>query len=420
MFNVTVVDNTNPTITCPGNQNVFADASCNASLPDYTSLASVSDNCDAAPSVTQSPAAGTTINGSGTVQAVTLTVTDASGNSSNCMFNVTVVDNTNPTIPVLLDVNGSCSVVLTAPTTTDNCVGTITGTTLDATTYNTAGTYIVNWSFDDGHGNVISVPQNVIVSGGVSTSTISPVACNSYTAPSGAVYTSSGSFIDTIANASGCDSLITINLTVNNEQVSNFTVTSCLEYTVPSGNQTYTSSGIYVDTIPSSNGCDSIMTIDVTIIAVDTSVTQTGDSLTANANSPATYQWIDCSNGFSVVSGETSQTFTSTYSSDFAVIVTENGCSDTSSCYIVALASLNELSGSNVFIYPNPTSSGNFRVIYDGDLISIEVIDMLGRKIPLTVDLIKGKIEGTTLSKGNYSVQIITSEGVATKRLVVE
>ena len=94
---------------------------------------------------------------------VTLTVTDANGNSSTGTAVVTVEDVTDPVTPVLAGLTGDCSVTATAPTTTDVCAGTITGTTADPLTYNTQGTYSIDWTFDDGNGNVITVPQNVIV-----------------------------------------------------------------------------------------------------------------------------------------------------------------------------------------------------------------------------------------------------------------
>lgn len=44
-----------------------------------------------------------------------------------------------------------------------------------------------------------------------------------------------------------------------------FSVNACESYTVPSGDETYTSSGVYMDTIPNYLGCDSVMTITVNI-----------------------------------------------------------------------------------------------------------------------------------------------------------
>ncbi len=97
IFNVEVVDNTNPVITSiHNNQNVDAGEACEASLPDYTGYIVATDNCDDALDVVQSPVAGTTI--SGTTNSVTLIVTDDAGNTDEVSFNVEVVDNGDPFI----------------------------------------------------------------------------------------------------------------------------------------------------------------------------------------------------------------------------------------------------------------------------------------------------------------------------------
>jgi Trk K+ transport system NAD-binding subunit len=97
------------------------------------------------------------------------------------------------------------------------------------------------------------------------TSTISPTVCSSYTVPSGnATYTTSGVYTDTILNSANCDSIITINLTVG-QNASSITESACDSYTSPSGNDTYTSSGVYMDTLQNINGCDSVITINLTV-----------------------------------------------------------------------------------------------------------------------------------------------------------
>jgi subtilisin-like proprotein convertase family protein len=83
---VTVEDNVDPTITCPADQMVSGDMSGNASMPDFTGLATAMDACGVA-SVTQSPTAATTVSGT---FSTTLTVTDNNGNTANCSFMVTV------------------------------------------------------------------------------------------------------------------------------------------------------------------------------------------------------------------------------------------------------------------------------------------------------------------------------------------
>jgi hypothetical protein len=74
-----------------------------------------------------------------------------------------VKDVTAPAIPTLADVTGECSASVTAPTTSDNCAGTITASTNDPLSYTSQGSYVVTWTFDDGNGNTSVATQNVIV-----------------------------------------------------------------------------------------------------------------------------------------------------------------------------------------------------------------------------------------------------------------
>jgi hypothetical protein len=102
----------------------------------------------------------------GTTHAVTLTVTDDGGLSDSCVSTVTVVDNLAP-VPnaaSLPQVTGQCSATIpAAPTATDNCAGTVTGTTGDPLSYSLQGTYTVTWTFDDGKGNTSTQTQQVVV-----------------------------------------------------------------------------------------------------------------------------------------------------------------------------------------------------------------------------------------------------------------
>jgi gliding motility-associated-like protein len=129
----------------------------------------------------------------------------------------------------------------------------------------------------------------------VSTSSaISPSVCATYTAPDGAIYTQSGLYVAIIPNFAGCDSIITLNLTILPTQSNSVSVTQCDSYTSPLGN-TYNSSSSFTETYSNVNGCDSIVTINLTITNLQNTVAVSAcgnyiSPLGNNYNSSGTYQ----------------------------------------------------------------------------------------------------------------------------------
>ena len=73
----------------------------------------------------------------------------------------------------------------------------------------------------------------------------------------------SGIYVDTLQTLSGCDSIVTMDLTINNTVFTIDSMEACdsVEW---NGNM-YSTSGIYVDTLQTINGCDSIVTMDLTL-----------------------------------------------------------------------------------------------------------------------------------------------------------
>ena len=132
-------DATAPMLTCPANRTVNLNTNCQASLANYTSLATVSDNCTAVASIAraQSPGTGNTVSGVG-ITVMTITATDMVGNSATCVFNVTHADVILPSIACpttqTLQLGASCTGNLpnyaSMATAADNCtpVASITKT----------------------------------------------------------------------------------------------------------------------------------------------------------------------------------------------------------------------------------------------------------------------------------------------------
>ncbi|MCH8332188.1 MAG: T9SS type A sorting domain-containing protein, partial [Bacteroidetes bacterium] len=109
----------------------------------------------------------------------------------------------------------------------------------------------------------------------------------------------------------------------------------------------------YIVSGTDSNGCSGTDDVTVKVTALDTSVTRSGNTLTAN-DTVATYQWISCEN-MTTVAGATSAAFTPTVSGAYAVIVTVGVCSDTSACRTVTLTGgIDVRSNFGVYVYPNP------------------------------------------------------------------
>ncbi len=146
-------------------------------VPDQASLSAVSGQCSAivtAPTadngaVTATTSDPTSYSAQGTY-TVNWTYTNANGTATQTQT-VVVDDTTDPVLPIVDDLTGTCSVTPIAPSTTDNCAGIITATTTSSFPITAIGTTVVTWIFADGNGNSISVNQNIVV-----TDNIAPVA----------------------------------------------------------------------------------------------------------------------------------------------------------------------------------------------------------------------------------------------------
>jgi photosystem II stability/assembly factor-like uncharacterized protein len=131
---------------------------------------------------------------------------------------------------------------------------------------------------------------------------------------------------------------------------------SCKNYISPSGKYIWTKNGTYTDTIRNPIGCDSIISIELIITEVNTSISSLENDLISNATS-ASYQWLDCNNEHSIIQGEKNRFFTPSINGNYAVQVSQDGCVDTSYCYEYNLANnIENHFNENIKIYPNPTS----------------------------------------------------------------
>jgi hypothetical protein len=366
------------------------------SAPATPVLAALTDDC----SVT-AVAPSTTDNCAGTIVGTTsdpLTYTsqgsytinwtfdDGNGNSIVVPQTVTIDDVTAPATPVLAALTDDCLVTAVAPSTTDNCAGTIVGTTSDPLTYTAQGSYTINWTFDDGNGNSIVVPQTVTI--------------DDVTAPTPDLAT----LVDLSDNCE-ITSLTSPTATDN----CSGSVTATHDAILP-----ITSSTVITWTYDDGNGNTATQTQNVTINGIDVSTTLAGNGVVISANNSgaSSYQWIDCTNGNSIIVNETNMSYTATVNGDYAVIITEGNCTDTSECVSINSVGISDLKANELVLFPNPTND-ILNIEIDEVIQSVEVIDMLGRKVSVNVDLKESKVDVSNLEPGKYMIRIITANNRA-------
>lgn len=102
-----------------------------------------------------------------------------------------------------------------------------------------------------------------------------------------------------------------------------------------------------------------------------------------HAGTGVAYQWLDCSNGFAPLSGDTLQHFLPQASGSYAVVVYEDGCADTSICIPVTISTigLQKMPGERLMqVYPNPTSGWlTISLPQTGNGATLFVTDVHGR-----------------------------------------
>lgn len=279
------------------------------------------------------------------------------------------------------------------------------------------------------------------------------VVCDSYTWH-GTTYTQSGSYTYDYTNSDGCYSTDTLNLTVNHSSDSTLFIT-VLENNLPyyfNGSPLYLT-GMYSDTTLTLNGCDSILTVNLTVLynVWDTIVATACDS----------YEW----NGITYTqSGDYTQLFTTVYGTDSIVVLhltvvysdttdlfvtacdsyiwndqtyTEsgdytdyktnvNGCDSIVILHLTIMVGIDDHELTNAMVlFPNPTNNiVNVRLAINQKSVSskaeIQLFDIYG-KILQTVPVIDEEIQLdlTSYASGVYFVKAVLNGQIMSVRKVI-
>ncbi len=392
---------------------------------------------------------------------VTWTYDDGQGNTSTQTQNFIIDDNIAPVedVATLSDLTATCEITsLTAPTSTDNCAGSIVGTH-SAFLPLTVST-IVTWTYDDGNGNQSMQFQNVIINDNIApvedVATLSDISetcevtsLNAPTATDNCIGAITGTHNATLPISTS--TLITWsyddgngNITTQDQQV-NITdafapvadvvslsdiiaeceVTSLTAPTATdncSGSTTGTSNAVYPITVNTTvtwtytdgNGNTSTQNQDIIITAVDATTSELNNVITAMNSLADSYQWVDCNDNNNPISGETSQQFTPTINGSYAVEVTTGNCTETSVCTIISTIGISEQDGLSFKVYPNPTSD-LITIETEVQIESVSIVNMNGAVVQLETT---PQFSIGSLTTGVYFLEIQTSERIWRERIV--
>lgn len=302
----------------------------------YTITATDANNCSAtASSVVNVVSVSAAINGPSTICSGLPATLTASGGSSYAWSNnettasITVTPTSATTYTVTATLSGCTATASQTVTVQSTPVASISGPATVCAgqsvslTANGGNSYA--WSDNLGSNATISVSPTVSTTYTVTallgancsasasytvdvlqptSSSFSQTICNGESVVfDGNTISTTGAYTRTIPNAVGCDSVITLNLTVLNPVVTNTTHAMCAGDSYDFNGETLTQAGTYYDTLISVQSCDSVVILELTIGTQTNIITQpvvattvcsgTGFSLDVTAGgSDLTYEWI--------------------------------------------------------------------------------------------------------------------------------
>ncbi len=234
----------------------------------------------------------------------------------------------------------------------------------------------------------------------------------------GQTYTESQTLTYSGIGANGCDSIVTLELTVNPTYEVSDLYSACHDELPFSWNGVlFTEAGTQSAQLETSNGCDSIVTMTLEVWNPQISMTGNleivqGESTTLTAHGCDFYHW---STGETTPSITVAPNETTTYSVTGTIF---NGCATYAEATVHVTEGINEKE-SLVNVYPNPVK--NTLYVDAEDIISVRLVNKTGQIIHESKQSGSHmQIDMTPYASGHYFLQITTSDGIMTCKVLKE
>jgi hypothetical protein len=273
---------------------------------------------------------------------------------------------------------------------------------------NTTGTYLDTFSNIAGCDSVVTLNLSVIP---VSSSSFNQSICAGATYMfNGVVLTTTGVYSDTFMNSLGCDSVLTLHLTVQPYSTGSINSSICNGTSYNFNGVSLSATGVYKDTLTNSSGCDSVVTLNLTVRPASTGTISrtitTGSSYLfngVNLTQPGTYM---------------------------DTLTDMNGCDSIATLHLSVNTSIATIKTPNgqMSIFPNPTSRDatiSYTLPEESSLMEIVIIDEQGREMMQAKLVHPNRIGNYSLNlngyaSGIYFVKIVANGFSETKKLIVE
>ena len=307
----------------------------------------------------------------------------------------------------LQTINGCDSIVTLNLTINPVANTTLSAAICEGTTYtengfnvSEAGTYTQNLQTIDGCDSIVTLNLTITP---VANTTLSAAICDGTTyTENGFNVSEAGTYTQNLQTVNGCDSIVTLTLTVNPVANTTLSVAICEGTTYTENDFNVNEAGTYTQTLQTVNGCDSIVTLNLTVnptynITIDASI-----------NEGETYE----ENGFSE---SEAGTYVHTLQSEF-------GCDSVITLNLTVNSSLTDVVANavEVSLYPNPANAYTILKV-EGlkEQTPVYLFDIQGRKLKeyiMNIGQETLRIDLGDLPKGVYTIML----GNTTKKLIVE
>jgi len=230
-------------------------------------------------------------------------------------------------------------------------------------------------------------------------------------------YKTEGVYLDSLLSTAGCDSIIVINVSFNPIYEVHNDIEICYGDSALINNFWYHADGYYTFVLPTVQGCDSVVVTHLIVNPLPQTPIATQANNIIYSSSPTGNQWYS-SQG--LIIGAVNQVYIPNCSDTYYVIVTDsNGCSSNASNEIqFVFTSISDFSNKRLSIYPNPAKQILNITSENENIKTVKIFNIYGQELMCVNQEFDNGINVEILSNGIYVLEIETDDQVWTYKFI--